>query len=129
MSTTAIAAASVAIAASAANQANNAQRTVECNRIVDRFEPQYATVQEQKQYADCIDFLHPDPVFTESVWFIKAVIICGLIGLVVGLVRSVLNKWNDLVDHFWFSACGFAIGLTTPFILALFVMAIKFLFS
>lgn len=77
---------SVALAASAnanaaaANAAAARAKRIACMKYVPGYEHDTATVTEMRQYAECVDILHPEPMTGGEVAWVKAAIVAGMIG-------------------------------------------------
>ena len=87
MSTTA---ATIAINSAANAAAQEAARKA-CMAYVRGYEHDRATVAEMREYADCIDRLHPAPLEPGGLMAWKIVVAVLLIGMVAGIVR----EWRD----------------------------------
>ena len=85
---------SVAIAASAnanaaaANAAAARAKKIACMKYVPGYKHDTATVAEMRQYSECISALHPTPMTGGEVIWVKAAIIAGLIGAVLGAYKG-----------------------------------------
>jgi hypothetical protein len=84
----AIASTAAAVAAANSAQAAAAARRAECAVTVKGYQHDKATVAEMRQYADCIDALHPDPIQLG----IGTLVVCSVLlaGIVVGAVHEFL---------------------------------------
>lgn len=120
MSSTAIATSAIIISASAARDAKEAK----CAALIDGYEHATATTEQQQEYADCIDMLHPDQITGTEVIAIKVVIVCALIGAAIGAFRG------DYADErFVHALFGAIIGVLAPVLMAAIIWAIHFLFT
>lgn len=81
---------SVAIAASAnanaaaANAAAARAKRIACMKYVPGYQHDRATVAEMRQYAECVEILHPEPLTGAEALWIKAAILACFIGIGVG---------------------------------------------
>ena len=100
----------VAIAASAnanaaaANAAAARARRIACMKYVPGYEHDKATASEMRQYAECVEILHPEPMTGGEVAWIKAAIVAGLIGALAGAIKGAKD------DGFGLGAIGFILG-------------------
>ena len=99
--------ASVQSAANAARIA--AEHRARCRTDIADFHPEGASVERMKSYAECVQYMHPDPVSPESVPFIKA-------GIVVLLVSMVAGFWWGKKEENWLF--GIIAAITAPFLVA-----------
>lgn len=111
---------SVALAASAnanaaaANAAAARAKRIACMKYAPGYEHDTATVTEMRQYAECVEILHPKPMTGGEVVWVKAAIVAGLIGAAAmawiwGRAEGVLGG----VMGFLFGGIGgaFAVGV------------------
>jgi len=122
MSSTALAAASLAIATEAQSAANEAK----CATLVSGYAHNTATVGQRKEYADCIDIMHPSPLTGGEVLFLKLVILCAMIGAAIGLWPS---QGKDPAEYVLFGLLGVILGALVPPTCYGIITAIKFLFT
>lgn len=75
-----------------------------------------ATIEERQAYASCVNLIYPVPSASPGdVLFIKAMIVAGMVGLVVGAWQGWRNE-RDVVLSVLISAAG---ALLLPFALLL----------
>lgn len=85
MSSVATGIAAGAAAQSAANSARiAAEHRARCRTDIADFRPEGASVERMKSYAECVQYMHPDPIHPESVPFVKAGIIALIVAFFVG---------------------------------------------
>lgn len=125
MSNIAIGAASGAAAGAAAGRA--AARRVQCEMIVKDYDAHTATVEQKRDYADCVETLYPDPLTPGQAIVIKVVIVLCLLSAVAGA-----KKGAD--DDGIVGACvGFVVGIVLALlacgVVAALFLALAFLFS
>jgi hypothetical protein len=130
MSTAAASAAVLAAAASnTSTQAHRIQEERKCKEFVGSFDSYTATVSEQKYYAECVDMLYPDPVSGGTVLFIKIVLVCAMVGMVVGSIRGWINRMFGISDVLLFGLWGGCVGAFIPAFILGCILAIKFIVS
>ena len=76
---------------SAANAAAQEAARKACMAYVRGYEHDRATVSEMREYAGCIERLHPAPLEPGDLMVWKVVVAVLLVGMVVGIVR----EWRD----------------------------------
>ena len=103
MPNVAIAASVNANAAAANAEAARAER-IACMKYVQGYEHDKATIVEMRQYAECVERLHPEPMTGSEVLWVKAAIIAGLLAAVLGAAKG----FKD--DGFGMGAIGFVLG-------------------
>ncbi|WP_394131874.1 hypothetical protein [Marinobacter nauticus] len=122
MSNSAILAANVAIMASV----EESQRKEQCGRQMEGYQHDTASIEESRQYADCVDLLHPDPMTAGEVFVIKVFLCWMLLGAVVNLVyQKVTGNVYSGLDYIMFPFLGAIAGAAFP----AFFYLIKFIFS
>ena len=123
MSSTAIAVTAVAIAASAADDANRAVCAVKMENFVSKV----ATVAERIDYADCVHLLHPNPMSDDTINPLRVVVGLLLIGALVGCVSGVWKNWcySDIIDKAIYGMIGAAAGASVVFVGMLAIFLIK----
>lgn len=84
----AVASTAAAVAAANSAQAAAAARRAECAVAVKGYQHDKATVAEMRQYADCIDALHPDQ-FEPGIGML-VIAMTLLVGIAIGMVRELL---------------------------------------
>ena len=77
--------------AAAANAAAQEAARKACMAYVRGYEHDRATVSEMREYAGCIERLHPAPLEPGDLMVWKVVVAVLLVGMVVGIVR----EWQD----------------------------------
>ena len=77
--------------AAAANAAAQEAARKACMAYVRGYEHDRATVSEMREYAGCIERLHPAPLEPGDLMVWKVVVAVLLVGMVVGIVR----EWRD----------------------------------
>jgi hypothetical protein len=75
--------ASTAIAINAQAAALRAEVSA-CQAVVSSFDSHGATVAESKQYAHCIDLLHPSEIGPDGIIALKVVFVIAMVGFVYG---------------------------------------------
>lgn len=127
MSNVAINAALTANTAIAINAQATADRAaiVACRQGVKGYQNDTATVEQARQYADCVDRLYPDPMSGSSVMLLKGVIIICFLGVIIG------GLWGHLQDEgvFFGALAGFLFAISALVVLALAGFGIYFLFT
>lgn len=89
----AIGAAGVAIGAANAAQIAREHRA-RCEQNVADFRTEGASVERMKSYAECVQYLHPDPVSPGAVPYIKG----GIVILVLAFIAGAIKGWRDEGD-------------------------------
>ena len=92
-------AASAAVIAANASTMNSARahriRTERCRLVVEQYDTsEVVTVQEMKEYASCVNFLHPSPSNPQDILATKALIIGGMIFALVGAWWGWKKGWE-----------------------------------
>lgn len=124
MSSTAISASAVAIAASAQHDAN----TAVCKQTLSSFDPDGASVAAMQAYANCVDLIHPEDMTDGVRMFIKISIVFFLAGVIGGWIY-LRSSGEDFVGCTLMSIVfGIALGLI-PSVIAAIGLAVGFLFS
>lgn len=126
--------ASVAIATTASIQANQASiaaskaHDMQCRLVVQGFDNKTATVQQQKEFASCVQRLNPEPMAGGEVIFIKVWIAIVFISMAVGGYKGYKDEWSSVsvgVGVF----LGFCFGFMAGLILLVGFVSIAFLFT
>lgn len=105
----AVASTAAAVAAANSAQAAAAARRAECAVTVKGYQHDKATVAEMRQYADCIDSLHPNP-FEPG---IGTLIVCSVLlaGIVLGaLYECVFDTFGGFFGRLGYGAFKGFIG-------------------
>ncbi|WP_461533466.1 hypothetical protein [Sinomicrobium sp.] len=123
------AAAVAVVAATTSNAAIQAQEERKCREFMKGFDSYAATVSEQKYYADCVDMIHPDPATGAEVLLIKIILVCALIGVVVGAIRGWFIREFGIFDVFLFGLVGGLVGAFIPAFIMGCIFAIAFILS
>jgi|SRR5690554_2036294 len=110
-------------------QAHRIQEERKCKEFVGSFDSYAATVSEQKYYAECVDMLYPDPVSGGTVLFIKIVLVCAMVGMVIGAIRGWMDRMFGISDVFLFGLLGGLAGAFIPAFILGCILAIKFIVS
>jgi hypothetical protein len=124
----------IAAGASAMSASNSAQiariKREECELIVETYDPVGAPVIEMKEYAQCVNYLHPNPASDEVVFAGKIVVLILLLAFVLGLIVGIFkpDRYHDWVDRLFikplcYTGCAFVIMI----VVALIVVGISFL--
>jgi hypothetical protein len=71
----------------AALQAANEAKVTACKALMGQYDSHTATVQEVKDYGNCVQLVYPEPISGEGLLIAKVLIVCVLVGLVTGFVR------------------------------------------
>ena len=122
-------AASAAAAAAAASASASAARAKKatCNIKVDSFDSYKATIQEKKEYADCVKYLHPDPMSSDTAIVIKVAIIFVIGCTIFGFLRG---AWKDGFEgSMVFGLRGLSCSALFVLLAFLAVIGIQFVFS
>ena len=85
--TVAVIAATTAQTAAANAAAQEAARTA-CMTYVRGYQSDRATVAEMREYANCVDLLHPEPMAVGDLLVWKAIVVVLLAGMVAGAVNE-----------------------------------------
>lgn len=109
MSTSATMAIITTSQASAAAASAHAARVSECKMVVNLFDSKTATIQESQNFADCIKILHPKPMSEDAVIVGKVFFVLALIGMCIGILRSLRDGLDGMIDHFAYAFFGFLI--------------------
>jgi len=97
-------------AAASANAANMRARKAEeasCKMMVKGYEHNTATIAEQKDYAHCINLLHPKALDPSAILILKILFIIGLIGAVVTYMKE---EYSDFIERVFISLLGFIVA-------------------
>lgn len=100
----AVIAASANANAAAANAAAARAKRIACMKYAPGYEHDTATVTEMRQYAECVEILHPEPMTGGEVVWVKAAIVVGLVGAV-----AVAWRWGR-EEGFFTGVAGFLLG-------------------
>jgi hypothetical protein len=116
----AVAIAGAAAAQSAANAAQiAAEHRARCRTDIAAFNPQGASIERMKSYAECVQYMNPDPVSPESVPFIKAGIVVLLLAAIAGAIHQ-WREWREIPMAF----IGFLAGPLIAFVVGLVVLGV-----
>lgn len=93
------------------------QRTEHCQRIESSFNANAATTETKKEYADCINYLYPDPASHGEHLMVSGVIILALMGFIGGGIWG----WKDDLGGDFLTIVIFALlgVIMLPFIVCL----------
>jgi hypothetical protein len=116
-------------ASNTSTQAHRIQEERKCKDFMGSFDSYAATVSEQKYYAECVDMLYPDPVSGGTVLFIKIVLVCAMVGMVIGAIRGWMDRMFGISDVFLFGLLGGLAGAFIPAFILGCILAIKFIVS
>lgn len=108
----AITAANAAHASQAAAAAHEAYLAT-CRITIHGFQHENASIQEQQNYAGCIQALHPIRSFGDEhkdVLLIKALIIAAFLGMIIGLVIGIKDHWSSKVDAIFLGVIGLVLA-------------------
>ena len=97
-------------AAANANAANIRAREAEeasCKMMVKGYEHNTATIAEQKEYAHCINLLHPKALDPSTILILKIFFIIGLIGAVLIYIEQ---GYKDFIERVCISLLGFIVA-------------------
>lgn len=110
---------SSAASSSAAQQAAREAKKSACVSIESAFDPKTSSIQEKKQYSECIEVNYPDPVVMnyESKMAIKFSIVLVVACAVIGVIRAYRNS-GDIEDAAFGAVGGFLFGLLALFFIA-----------
>lgn len=119
------------MSAAALNTINSARerriRTERCKLVLQEYDPaETVTVQEMKEYANCVNFLYPAPSNPQDIIFFKLLLIGALLftagGAIYGWRNAKYDKMLEVVGS------GF-LGLCLYLLLCSLVVAGVFLFT
>lgn len=107
-SSAAIASSAAAIAAEEARQAKIAR----CQAFMPRFDHKTATVEDRRDYAQCVGIVHPEPVHPEpwsdgSIYIAKALFVIALIGMGLGVFQAQRECRGDVAGWVLLGLAGF----------------------
>ena len=104
MVNTGASAAAVIIATNAASEQREI-RITQCKDLVGRFDSTTTvTVEQAREYADCINTLYPREFRPEAILVLKAIFVIALIGMVVEVRRS----WRRSHSNSYIGDCAVA---------------------
>lgn len=106
MSTTLAISAGAAASANAANIRARHAEEASCKILVKGYEHNTATIAEQKDYAHCINLLHPSELDPSAILILKILFIIGLIGAASTWVKE---SYQDFLDRVFISLLGFIV--------------------
>ena len=98
------AAAGAATGAAISSAAIARARRAECVAVEATFDSRTATVEQKREYADCIDLLYPDPPTATEATLLKVAIVLCFIGAGAG------TWWGWREDRLFGATIGFFIG-------------------
>lgn len=100
--------------AAAANAAAQEAARKACMAYVRGYEHDLATVSEMREYAGCIDRLHPEPMAEEALGVAKFAVLVMFAAIVAAIVAGIVwERRERSISDGWFGAvfCGSLIGL------------------
>lgn len=111
-----------ASSASAAKQAKQAT----CLQVMEKFQPVTATTEQKQDYAECVGFMHPQPIPSGDIFFLKVVLLlifsCGVFAV-----------WKECRDGTsWFSLDAlmvFIVGCTVGVFGLVVIAVLAFVFG
>lgn len=116
--------------AAAANAAAQRAKTIACQSLIKGYENDSATVEQARQYSECISRIYPDEMQAGDVLLLKAWIFCVFIGVLIGLwpIANHLSFSSspDVGDRFMGAIVGFCFGAIAPLALYGAWLALKF---
>lgn len=123
MSTTATA---IAVGASAQSSiAMQQAREAKCVGVVDRFDSHTATTVEMREYASCVNTLHPAELSPGAESVFKVVFVIALLGMAVGMWR----ERGDVLGMICMGVLGFFLApLGAIFVMGI-IIGVRWLFS
>lgn len=124
MSSTAISASAVAIAASAQHDADIAV----CKQTLYSFDPNGASVAAMQAYANCVDLIYPDEMSDPTRLFLKLTILTAILGAVFAFVW-VKRNGDDTITASFMTLFGAIVGGLVPSLCVGAFWSIGFLFS
>jgi hypothetical protein len=96
-----IALSSVAVSQSAAATAQAAAaKKVACMKYVQGFQNDTANTAEMRQYASCVNTLHPEPLSDGATWVVKVAILIVFAGMIAGGIKGHTDSWGDFGDRY-----------------------------
>jgi hypothetical protein len=115
------------IQANAANQRAHEAKVVACKTYLPTFNAQTATIAEARQYADCVSLVYPNQASGESIFLVKAIIVCMLVCASIGAVRG--YKEDGAVGSAMYAFMFAGIILSLAIALSLLVVGVWYLFT
>lgn len=115
VSAAALAVSSVALSQSNINQ--QAIKKLKCEGVIKDFDSKISTIEQKKEYANCINFKYPDQIDGSFIIYFKIVFVICLISGIFGLIKD-LNEGYDflaalLAFFMWFVITGMFCGAST----------------
>lgn len=130
MSVSAGIAAGAAAQSAAATAAARAAKVTACTKYVQDYQHDRATVTEMREYAGCIDTLHPNPMPDGAAFAIKAAIVIVLACMVVGAVKGDGFRGSQTIADRGFAALMWAAAAAGTLLVGLLVIAgVAYVFS
>jgi hypothetical protein len=122
----AIAASQTTIAASRALEA----KVAACKEIITSYNPQEASVDAMRQYANCVNTLYPQSMSFEVIIGLKILFLSAFIGTVVGLGMAFKNR-RDLTWDDWvlMAVTGYLLGAASLCFISSLVYGIYWVFA
>lgn len=103
---TGIAVSQVAIASAAAHEA----RVDRCKITVAQYDSRTATIEQAKDYASCINTLHPSALSGPDLVIFKAIFVVALLCGIGGAVSEWRSRWSDIQGVALMFVCWFFLG-------------------
>jgi hypothetical protein len=69
-------------------------------KYVQGFQNDTATTAEMREYAGCVQTLHPAPLSDGATWVVKAAILIVFAGIVAGGIKGHMDSWGDFSDRY-----------------------------
>lgn len=110
---------SIAISTSAAVTATNANSVAlrvkkdNCSYMMKGFKHEFSTIKEQRDYAECVDLLHPKELEPTEIIFLKLLFILGLIGAGCTFYNQKFYHGEDLIGATLLGLLGGAATVAT----------------
>ncbi len=125
---TSIAISSAALASSAAaNSAASAAKKTACMSYIQNYKAETATVEEMREYASCVERLHPNELSDGGIIAVKVLIVAAIVGIFIGAYQARYER--DYFDKFMFCFFGALFLPALIFLGAMLVLGVFFLLT
>lgn len=101
-------------------------KKIACQSYEQSFNKLNATIEQKQKYANCIDILYPQMTSGEII-FIKFIILLSISLFIIGYWKG--YRFKNKGDHVAAILLAMILSTLIPFIIFLFFIGIKFIFS
>lgn len=115
--------------AAAASAAAHAARVAQCKTVLPNFNAQGATVSEMREYAGCVETLHPTEIGADATVALKILFVAALAGATFAIWRERQDRYTDLGMQALVGVLGFIAAPLVLVAVAGLAQGIRWLFS